>query len=113
MALKKFVNEKGELFPRFDGTRVVQRPTVEAKQEYEPCTGCGEKIKFLGAAALKKSPHERGVVIVNLVLNGAWQGKVDTFHPDCYRDAGMPFGEPTVEQWTPNNARQKATVSTY
>jgi len=53
------------------------------------CKDCDQSIKF---QAQKRNRY----VIVNVYVEGRWD-HVETWHPDCYVDAGQPHGAPAVD----------------
>lgn len=50
------------------------------------CVACLDPVKFVAAAGLKQ-------VIANVYDGGVWK-RVEVFHPDCYEEAGEPYGTP-------------------
>lgn len=73
------------------GTRAVMLP-VEGGSNFQDCNYCEERIKFMSPASQKASMHLAGVIICNVYEGGKWD-RIEQFHPDCYGEAGRPFGE--------------------
>ena len=84
--MKEKLSEENEL-----GTRAVMLP-VEGGSNFQDCNHCDERIKFMSPASQKASIHLAGVIICNVYENGKWD-RIEQFHPDCYKEAGGPFGE--------------------
>jgi len=65
-------------------SRAVERP-IEAGNS-AICAHCGEPVKFVARAHLRQ-------VIAHVYVDGTWD-RVEHFHAECYRSAGLPYGEP-------------------
>lgn len=50
------------------------------------CAHCDAPVKFVARAQLEQ-------VIANVYQDGSWV-RVEHYHPDCYVEAGSPYGEP-------------------
>jgi hypothetical protein len=64
------------------GSRAVLR-RVEAGN-LALCATCGEQVKFA-------AKQNRQQVICNVYVDAKWD-RVEHFHPECYAEAGEPFG---------------------
>ena len=62
-------------------TRLIQAGSLTS------CAHCGERVKFQA-----RKRHMQ--VICNVYVNGRWD-RVEHYHAPCYKDAGMPYGEPS------------------
>lgn len=51
------------------------------------CAHCDTLLKFRA-----RESHEQ--IICNVYDNGVWQ-RVEHYHPDCYKQAGEPYGAPS------------------
>ncbi len=64
-------------------SRAVAR-LIEAGSQVE-CVTCEVLLKF-------RARQRDEQVICNVYENGVWQ-RVEHYHPDCYAEAGQPYGE--------------------
>lgn len=64
-------------------SRAVERQ-VQPGSNYL-CPVCDKPVKF-------QARQRRKVVICNVYKRGRWD-RVETYHPDCYEEAGAPHGE--------------------
>lgn len=71
--------------PTRNESRAVIRP-IEAGS-YVDCAACGQRVKFQAKIRLMQ-------VICNVYTDGRWD-RVEHFHDACYREAELPYGEPT------------------
>lgn len=73
-------------------SRAVERMVPEGAV-YE-CAQCGEKMRFVTAASMKKlgTVASTTVVVCNVYESKVWQG-IEQYHPDCYEEANNPYGD--------------------
>ena len=66
-------------------SRAVLRP-IDAGN-YAECPHCLARMVF-------RARQREQQVICNVYKEAVWQ-KVEHYHPECYDNAGQPYGEPT------------------
>ena len=67
-------------------SRSVERMIDAGNSAY--CARCDELIKF-------RAKVKAYQVICNVYVGGRWD-RVEHYHPDCYAEAGSPYGEPAT-----------------
>ncbi len=65
-------------------SRAVSRTVEAGNAAY--CAVCDELIKFRARVRAEQ-------IICNVYVDNRWD-RVEHYHPKCYQEAGMPYGEP-------------------